>query len=207
MKTLTILLLLAGLSISAHATTLTIAVDLSGSNPLLSHQNFAYAAAQYLSDQITALKSGDTVRLQTFGSRNDALNLIDHRFTLSRRLRSDAVAGAIAQFVRALPEREDAAQSSTNLIAWLEFTSGFDCANQGQIIVLTDGLEASNYVDPMALMEGSAGLPEADVDLNGCALTFYGLGAGFPGPAVKNIRNAWRVWSEQAGAAFAAEIR
>lgn len=207
MKPLALALLLAGLPGVGHTATITIGVDLSGSNPLLGHENFAQAAAQYVTQRIAGLNSGDSVRLYNFGSRDDALNLLDYEFTISRRQRANKVAAAISGFIQSLPERENAAQSATNLIAWLEFTSGFDCNNGGQILVFTDALEASDYVDPMALLDGSTGLPDADVDLTGCTLTFYGLGAGFPAPQVKNIRNAWRQWADQAGADFDAVIR
>ena len=122
----------------------------------------------------------------SFGSRDDALNLVEHRFTLGRRQRADAVAAAITGYIRSLPEQENLAQSTTNLIAWLEFTPGFDCDSAktddsndhgGGILVLTDALESSTLVDAKALLEGKTGLPEADVDLKGCTLILYGLGA------------------------------
>lgn len=201
------IILLCVMSINGHAKTLTIAIDLSGSNPLLQHKNFAYEAAKYMSKQITQLKTGDIVSLQTFGARGDASNLINHRFTVARRLRANAIATKIAGFIQSLPNRTDLAQSSTNLIAWLEFTDGFDCKSQGQIIVITDGLESSEYVDARKFLDGKAKFPKADVDLKGCELTFYGLGAGLPANYVKIIRNAWRKWVATSGASFTAVIR
>ncbi len=207
MKLIYSIILLCGLSINVQAKTLTIAIDLSGSNPLLQHKNFAYESAKYMSEQITKLKTGDSVSLQTFGSRGDASNLLNYKFTLSRRLRASAIATKIAKFIQSLPKRKDLAQSSTNLIAWLEFTGGFDCKNQGQIIVITDGLESSSYVDARKFLDGKAKFPKPDVDLKGCNLTFYGLGAGLPAPYVKIIRNAWRKWVAASGASFTAVIR
>ena len=71
----TIAVLLATLPLTASAATLTIAIDLSGSNPLLVHPNFAHSAAVYVTEQIAPLKSGDIVRVQTLGARNDPTNL------------------------------------------------------------------------------------------------------------------------------------
>lgn len=160
-----------------------------------------------MSENITRLKTGDVVNLQTFGARGDASNLINHRFTVSRRLRVRSLAAKIAKFIQSLPKRKDLAQSSTSLIAWLEFTGGFDCKNQGQVIVITDGLESSDYVDAKKFLDGKAKFPKPDVDLKGCDLTFYGLGAGLPAPYVKIIRNEWRKWVAASGASFTAVIR
>jgi hypothetical protein len=112
----------------------------------------------------------------------------------------------LSQYIRSLPDQSDASQSSTNLIAYLEFTSGFDCAHGGQVIVITDGLESSNLVSGAALIEGKAGLPKPQVDLQGCQMTFYGLGAGWPPQATRYVRGEWTAWFEQAGANFSAII-
>lgn len=196
-----------GLPGLAAAKTITIGVDLSGSNPLLTHENFAYGAAEYVSGKISGLRNGDTVRLSTFGARDDAMNLISNEFTISRRMRTGKVSAAISQFIRSLPERESAGQNATNLVAWLEFTGGFDCAGGGQIVVLTDALESSTLVNTEDAAAGKAWLPKAEVDLKGCNLTFYGLGAGFPPEVVKFLRGEWQQWSAEAGAEFNAVIR
>ncbi len=207
MKLINSIILLLALSINGHAKTLTIAIDLSGSNPLLQHKNFAYVAAKYMSEQIATLKTRDIVSLQTFGSRGDASNLINYKFTVSRRLRANAIATKIAKFIQSLPNQKELAQSSTNLIAWLEFNDSLDCANQGQVVVITDGLESSEYVDAKSFLEGKSKFPKADVDLKGCEITFYGLGAGLPARYVKTIRNAWKKWVAESGASFTAVIR
>ena len=191
---------------SVGAKTLTIGIDLSGSNPLLSHINFAHGAAAHAHAAISALKPGDVVQLKTFGARDSALNLLQHHVTISRRDRAAKVAGQVAQYIRTLPEQTKTGQSSTNLIAWLEFTDGFDCQQDGQVLVITDGLESSSYVNAKDLLSGKKTLPAPDVDLNGCGLTFYGLGAGWPPKEVKRVRKAWQAWADQAGAAFTAII-
>lgn len=206
MKKALALVMAGALSGPVCGKTLTIGIDLSGSNPLLTHENFAYGASQYVGNAISALKSGDIVQIKTFGARADAKNLLAQRITVSRRNRPEKIAEIVSQFVRSLPEREATAQSSTNLVAWLEFTSDFDCAEAGEILVITDGLESSSYVDAKDLISGRKALPAADVSLKGCALTFYGLGAGWKPQEVKTVRKAWRQWAEQAQTEFNAVI-
>lgn len=194
------------LSHSVNAKTLTIGIDLSGSNPLLRHENFAYSASTYVAAEISRLKSGDTVQIKTFGARSDAVNLINRRLSISRHNRPEKVAQSAAQFIRSLPGRANTAQSSTNLVAWLEFTDGFACGASGEILVITDAIESSTYVDAKDLLSGKKGLPAPEVDLKGCTLIFYGLGAGHPPRQVKAVRKAWRRWAEQAGVIFKAII-
>ena len=207
MKQIHSIILLCVLSINGQAKTLTIAIDLSGSNPLLKHENFAFAAAKYMTKEISKLKNGDNVTLQTFGARSDAMNQLSYSFTVKRRQNAASIAATIAKIIQSIPKRNELSQSSTNLIAWLEFTDGFDCQNQGQVIAITDGLESSSYVDANKLLNGSAKFPKPDVDLTGCNITFYGLGAGLPAPYVKIIRNAWKKWVATSGASFTAVIR
>ena len=69
-------------------------------------------------------------------------------------------------------------------------------------MVITDGLESSSYISGKDLIEGRKPLPSPDVNLQGCNITFYGLGAGWSPQHVKTVRNAWRDWSGKAGASF-----
>lgn len=214
MKTQLKLLSVAALSMlsltapySAHAKTVHVAIDLSGSNPLLAHANFAHVASNYVTEQIAPLKSGDVVRVQTFGARNDPANMLDALYEIDRHKRPKDVGAVIAQYIRSLPTRPNIAQGATNILAFLEFHPGFDCANDDHIVLLTDGLESSSTVNALALAEGKAQLPEPDISLKGCTLTFYGLGAGLPPEIVKNVRKAWQNWAEKAGATFHVVIR
>lgn len=207
MKKIALIMFLSCAAITgAQAQTLTLGIDFSASNDLITHENFAYSAAQYVSVQILPLKNGDTVRIKTFGGRENSVNMLTTEYVISRRRKPAKVAAMVTQYIHALPAQKNVSQSSTNLIAWLEFTSGFNCADNSHILVLTDGLESSDYVDSAALLAEKQSLPKAEVDLTGCALTFYGLGAGKPAPSVKYVRNQWRNWAKQAGASFTAII-
>ncbi len=198
--------LLCVASALAHAKTLTIGIDLSGSNPLLTHEHFADAAARHAMRTIEALKEGDVVHVRTFGAREDARNLLNHSATIGRRMRAQKVAQAVGDFLRGLPKQSSSAQASTNLLAWLEFGSGFSCADGSEILLITDGIESSSLVNAKALLDGKVRLPNPSVDLKGCTLTFYGLGAGLPAQYVKRLRAEWSAWAQKSGATFAALI-
>ena len=207
MKKVMLAMAIGGLSLPASATTLTVGMDLSLSNPLVKDKTFTQQAATYVSDHVAALKRGDTVRIKSFGARDNAANLTSKSLTIKRHGAKKA-AKAVAQAVYDISQNADNAQTSTNIVAWLEFND-FDCANGGKIIVLTDGIEASSYVSPNDLLEGKKGLPEPDeyTELSGCDVTFYGLGVGWQAQHVKHIRKAWREYFEKANATFTAVIQ
>lgn len=188
------------------AETLSIGIDKSGSNPLLTNENFAYSAAQYVTSEILELQPNDVVNVKTFGARDDAANIITNSFTISRRVSPQKVADVLTQYIRAIPSNSDSAQNSTNLIAYLEFTSGLNCESGGKVVVITDGLESSSLVSGAAMLEGQAELPDPQVDLTGCEVTFYGLGAGWAPQSVRFVRGQWISWFEQSGADFKAII-
>jgi len=135
------------------------------------------------------------------------MNLINHSLKISRTNKADKVGKIVEQQIRSLPKQKNVEQSATNLIGWLEFTNGFACDQSSEILVITDGIESSAYISGKDFVSGKKGLPKADVDLEGCSLTFYGLGAGWPPRQVKTIRNAWRNWASEAGATFKAIIK
>lgn len=193
-------------SMSADGKTITIGIDLSGSNPMVKHKNFAHSAAEYADKEISKLKNGDIVRLKTFGSRDNVSNLLSSEYVVSRRVKPRKISAVISSYINSLPSKSDAVQGSTNLLAWLDFTGDFDCSEQSRIIVFTDGLESSELIDFQSFVNGKAELPEPDNDLNGCTVTVYGLGAGMPPTYVKNVRSGWRTWFKKAGATFKAII-
>lgn len=189
---------------SAQAVTLTVALDKSGSNPLLADPHFAASAANFVAGRIRSLKEGDVVRIRSFGARSKAANLLDQTFVLSRRLRARQVAEAVRRYVAALPQQAGQAQPSTNIIAFLEFDSGLDCAGGGAALLLTDGLEASQYMSPRAFLAGRQSLPKPDADLSGCEVVFYGLGAGLPPKSARFMRREWTHYVTTAGGHFTA---
>ncbi len=204
---LAVAILSAALATPAAAKTLTVTLDKSGSNPLLADPHFAASAAAYVASKVQALEEDDVVRLRSFGARSAASNLLDQDFVISRRLKAKALAKSLKAYIQSLPDHKAEAQGSTNIVAALEFDSGLDCAGGGSVLLLTDGLEASSYMNPDDFLAGKRHLPKPDADLKGCEVIFYGLGAGLPAPSAKFIRQEWRAFVSAAGGKFRAEMK
>ena len=186
----------------ASAKTLSIRIDKSNSNPLMAQPEFAIGAANYVAQRILTLKAEDKVSLSSFGARSNASNLLENTYVLDRKLRAKELASAIAEYIKTIPSDIEKGQRATNIVSLLEFGNGFDCANAGEVIVITDGIEASDYIEADELISGKKSLPGADVDLSGCSVFFYGLGAGLSGKDVKSVRTQWQRWMKQSGANF-----
>ena len=192
---------------SAQATTVTIAIDKSRSNPLLTDKNFAIGAAHYAQGIIQELKDGDIVRLKSFGARSHTSNLLDQSFTINRRMRAKQIAESMKSYISDLPNHDDQAQSATNIVAMIEFDGNFNCEDNSKVLLLTDGLEASSVVDPQAFYNGTASLPKPDVNLKGCEVIFYGIGAGMPNASVKHLHKSWEKYISETGASYTAIIK
>jgi len=199
--TLVIALLIAA---PAFSKTLTIGIDVSTSNPLVTAPSYARVAAQYARDQVRALQPGDIVQVRTFGDRG-LVHFPSERIRLSRQNSADKVADSIARFIAGLPSRPLQGQGSTNIIAFLEFGQ-FDCANDGRVLLLTDGIESSSYIDDANLLAGKAMPPPEKNLLSGCEVTMLGFGqspdGALPPQAIKNARASWAAWMKTADATF-----
>jgi hypothetical protein len=191
-----------------NAKTLTIGVDLSGSNPVILSSTFAQAAGGYVRDRIAKLLPGDVLVVRTFGDRGMA-NIAAERIQISRHNRADKTAAKVAGFVASLPSRNIDGQGSTNIVSFFEFGQ-FDCTSGGEVLLLTDGIESSEYVTGLQFLGGKP-LPAPDKGLlSGCNVTMFGLGQSADVPIaqkeVKTIRAAWVGWMKAAGAKFSAVI-
>jgi hypothetical protein len=180
-----------------QAKTLTIGSDLSGSNPLLKDKTFNGMAAKYVYDKIIKLQKGDTVVMQSFGSVTATANIKEFRYKISRN-NQKKVANTTAKNLINLPSKAEP-QQQTNILSWLEINA-FDCEDNSEIVVLTDGIEMSNDVDGNKLLDGGIKLPKPDefTALNGCKVIFYGMGVGRIPTEKKNLRRAWNGYFKQA---------
>lgn len=201
LATLLALILVSSVSVAKE---LTIALDLSGSNPLIGDPRFASVVADHVRDMVLAMQPGDTVHLRTFGAQS-----LDNFGTKSVRLDQHntraKVADGIGALIRSIPGADIKGQSSTNLIGFFAFTD-FGCEDGGIVAAYTDGIESSEYITSEALLSGTP-LPGAEPDaLTGCRVVMFGLGSGvkgsLPAPKLKTLRDAWRAWMETAGATF-----
>lgn len=192
------------------AKTLTIGLDTSSSNPLVREQRFAKIAAEYVHGQIVALRPGEFVHVRTFAERG-SVHAVSKKIRIDKTNRAQQVAASVAQHIAGLPGKTLEGQNQTNIIAFLEFGSGgFDCANSGRVVLLTDAIEASSYIDGNSLLAGKP-LPQPEAGLlKGCEVVMFGLGQSADGAispqAIKTLRASWSAWMKAAGANFTAII-
>lgn len=183
---------------------LTILVDASRSNPMLIDPAFNKRAAQYSFKMIEQLDKGDSIKVQTFGSLQSADNFAVNTVKLSRHNRKK-IAKAVAKHLMALPERIKP-QGSTNLLAWFN-RNPIDCRKDSNtIMIITDAIEASEYVNPNKLLNGTQSLPEPSdfVNIRGCNVVMFGIGAGRSDKETIHLRKMWGRYFEQTGANFIA---
>jgi len=199
--------LLCAVAAQSNATMLTIGIDMSGSNPVLSSPDIAVASGRLVKSRIAALEPGDVVVLKTLGNLS-AANARSERFLISKRNQMK-VAAQIAGYVATLPAKKLAGQESTNLVAWYEFGE-FDCAHHGAILTISDAIEGSAEISAKQFLSGKP-LPKPKTPfLTGCAVQIVGLGTDTDGRLTpvqtRHIRNTWQSWMTAAGATFNAII-
>lgn len=199
---LTILLPMTFAQATSTAKTLTVLIDVSGSNPLLIDTRFNQNAASFVKAHITPLKRKDSVEIYAFGSLQAAENFDTKTFEITRH-NATSVARKVENLILAFPNEANP-QGSTNLLAWFGRHSP-NCAEGSKIIVLTDGIEASEYIpNPNDFINGKVQLPAPNefVSIKGCEVVFYGLGVGVTDTQFNHLRRSWGAWFTQAEATF-----
>jgi hypothetical protein len=188
-----------------QAKDITIAPDVSRSNPIFEDKALNSGAVNYIKAKMQSLKTGDVVNVRFIGTLTDTQSLrksehiiTHHNKGLIKKMMPQLVEASMTQIKP---------QESTNILAFFNRNS-FDCANGGEVIVLTDGIEASEYVDPNKLLSGEASLPKPSefVQLEGCTVTFYGIGAKRSDTELSRLRRQWRRYFDAAGATFKAIV-
>lgn len=191
------------LSVSAFAKHITVALDVSGSSPLLINQAFNVNASKYIKERMQSVKVGDVVTLRFIGSLNSTKSLQKIEETITHHNKA-IVKKMMEQVVLSTPKRIKP-EGSTNLIAFFG-RNHFDCANGGEVVFITDGIEASEYIKSNELLIGKANIPKPNeyVQLKGCIVTFYGIGTGRSDTELNRLRKQWRHYFKAAGAEFRA---
>ncbi|MGB0662717.1 MAG: hypothetical protein ACPGMR_02875 [Pontibacterium sp.] len=203
-KALTSLVLSVAICTPAAAKDLHILIDASQSNPMLIDTAFNKRAAAFAVQSISQLKQHDTVRLQTFGSLQSADNFDVKALPVSRH-NHRKVSAAVASHLVSLPKTLKP-QGSTNVLAWFN-RNPVDCStDKHTILIITDGIEASEYVNPNHLLSGKQTLPAPSefVNVRGCEVVMFGVGAGRLDQETIRLRKAWEQYFKQAGASFLA---
>lgn len=197
-------LLVAGAIAPAYPASLVIAVDVSDSSAVATDEASAKAAAKFVRQQVAALKPGDFVHLRSFADRSSA-HLGETVIRIDRRHPAGVVADQVANMIATLPRRPLKGAGSTNILAFFQLGS-FDCANEMRVVALTDAIEASSLMSEKRLLSGKA-LPAPPAGmLNGCHVTFWGIGrrkdGTLPVQATMHLRDAWSAYFRTAGASF-----
>lgn len=196
-------------TVPAQAKTYHIALDTSQSNGIVESKAFAGAINRRLSKIINTMQVGDYLTVYTFGSTGfENANKVETRLT--KRVPRSKLKTLTARTLHAVTTGKIPAQSSTNILAFVEFGE-FTCSQQDQIILVTDGFEASSYFSNLKnVLNGKAGFPEPQEGyLSGCHVTMLGVGrteGGYAPAQLKNLITAWRSYFAKAGASFTAIV-
>lgn len=197
-----ITLLLSNTVLAGQTKDITVLFDLSGSNPFLTDTRFTQSAAEYVSGHIIELKKGDKVHLQSFGSLQSAANF-EAQTLVVKRHGQKTMQRKVKRIMLGLPEHAQF-QSSTNIVAWFGRNQP-RCDEGSKVIVITDGLEASEYIPNINdWLNGKISLPRPNefVEVAGCDITFYGLGVGLNDTQLTVLRRQWHEYFHAAGAIF-----
>lgn len=208
---------LASLVLQANATpgigpanpprTIVIGIDLSGSNPLVRDDNFAYKVSERIRPIIAGLAPRSRVVLRSFGSYNSSANspLSLDILIAPKTARAEDMSTLIGSVVAGVPQMVRQGrlqtQTSTNIVPFLmNVARVVDCrAMPTQVILASDGLEDSQVAN---LSRRSATLPAPTVaPFPGCEeLAILGIGRGLNSPGdTERLRGEWESWSRAAG--------
>lgn len=184
---------------------LVIAIDLSGSNPLIDNPDFAAKVADRVGDEIRGLGFASEVHVRTFGNYDAGSNNFHYDVLLSVRNRPEDVAAEVEKLIAGTPQlvREGKwrAQGHTNILAFLDNVSNaIGCTGLPTTIILaSDGIEDSEYA---RLARAGSRLPAPDgKPFRGCSdLQILGLGEGDQSPSeTVRLRGEWAGWAHAAG--------
>lgn len=184
---------------------LVIAIDLSGSNPLIDDPDFAAKVADRVGDEIRGLGFASEVHVRTFGNYDAASNNFHYDVLISARNRPDAVATEVEKLIAGTPQlvREGKwhVQGHTNILAFLDNVSNaIGCSGlPTSVILASDGIEDSEYA---RLSRPASHLPSPDGrPFAGCSeLQILGLGEGDRSPSeTVRLRGEWSRWARAAG--------
>ena len=187
--------------------TIVIGIDLSGSNPLVRDDAFAYKVSQRIQPYIANLAPRSKVILRSFGAYNSSANspLSLDLVIAPKTARAEAMATLISSVIAGVPQMVRQGrlqvQSSTNIVPFLLNVSRIvDCrAMPTHVFLASDGLEDSQVAN---LQRRSATLPPPPgAVFAGCQeLAILGVGRGLGSPAeTERLRSEWANWARAAG--------
>jgi hypothetical protein len=186
--------------------TIVIGIDLSGSNPLIRDDAFAYKVGQRVGPLIAGLAPRSRVVLRSFGSYNSSANaaLSLDILIAPKTARAEDIARLVSSVIGGVPQmvRQGRlqAQSTTNIVPFLlNISKVVDCRSPTYVILASDGVEDSQVAD-LSRRRGSLPPPPGS-PFPGCEeLTILGIGRGLNSPVdTERLYTEWNNWARAAG--------
>lgn len=184
-----------------YADTLNVAIDISGSTPVV-QPVFMRTALPIIADQIEALPVGSRIKAFSVGDDTAPALNIDLWVQRSRTAQGDTakelagkVTRMIANYLNELRAKPETMQGESSLSpAFLDASKWCQKGKPCKMIYLTDGLEYQpgiiawprEYTKPLPPIPG--------LDLDGMEVLMYGIGQGAPTKARIAIEQHWLVW-------------
>lgn len=210
MKHLLLVIMLAlAIVTPAASKTLHIALDISGSMPLVTSDAFAARTAARIQAEVKQLNTGDHVQLRFLGAYGLAANLKRLDVKIGKRNRAPQVAEYVGATVAAIPrlirEKKLEAQRQSSIVGYFESESSLlSCTAQAtEILLISDGVEHSARTNGHDFLAGKIKLPAPREGLlKDCGLTILGIGQ-FPQGAqevyTQRLEGEWQRWAKAAG--------
>ncbi len=180
-----------------------IGLDISNGSPLVDDPVFADRAGAEIRDLLAPLGSRTDVSVRGFGDFGTSGTALDFDRRLNLRNNGARVGRLLDQVIAGVPSAVEKGRvklhTESNIIGFLESMSGsVNCARETRIVLITDGVEDSEYLRPGTGQD----LPDPDRDLyEDCALLqIIGVGFGQPSPTLaKDLDHQWKDWANTAG--------
>lgn len=168
-------------AILSHAAHLITGIDVSGSNLFLRDSNFTATASEQVAEVVRGMEDGDKITVSTFGDPRIPANAKTHTVKISRTLPAEKAADQVKDYLMAVPNAIEP-QGSTWLYRWVSL-SEFYCDEGSVVLIITDAQETAEAIEE----------PDEKF-LDGCSITFIGIGAG--GLKTKEVRALARKWRD-----------
>jgi len=193
--------------VAKQGTNYTVIADISESFSITENPKEAKKSARFVYDKLRGLRIGDTVSFGQLGEYGQNRNT-SYRVRASKKYKPRRVRKDIYRFVSNIPglikKGVFRVNNATNIHGFLlDNAPHFNCHNKGVIMILSDGVESSEFADKASILAGKS--PPTPPRLKGCTVYMLGTGHGHGASSVKltqAINRYWDVYFKAAGASF-----
>ena len=186
---------------ATHADTLNLAIDISGSTPVV-QPVFMRTALPIIADQILALPVGSRIKAFSVGDDTAPALNIDLWVQRNRNVQGDTakelagkVTRMLAKYLNDLRAKPETMQGESSLSpAFLDASKWCQKDKPCKMIYLTDGLEYQPGIIAWPREYNKPLPPIPGLDLGGMEVLMYGVGQGAPTKARIAIEQHWQTW-------------